>query len=271
MSRTHLSIFCCFITLMYSCNTSDNEPKAYFENVGFLNQNELDEFAKNQYEIIHGDLVLDGVNDLSGLSSLRQIDGHLMISYTELENLDGLENLEHIGGILHFQFNEQLSDISALSQIDSLYEDLIIRGNGPKLTDFDLQSLKYIAGDVEIVINEMDNLQGFESLNKIDGNFEISSNINLTAVNAFPNLESINGGTFKISWNPLLFHLDGFSSVTIIKPKFLAATHLVISYNQSLKDYCGLKNVETEVFSIIEDNAYNPTWDEILNRNCRLD
>ncbi len=115
---------------------------------------------------IDGPFFIGGNNLLTsftGLDNLQSIEGVLEIGIYEsggyygnpsLINLSGLENLDYIGGNLSIKFNESLSSITALENIDpESISDLFIYDN-ISLSTCDIQSIcDYLAnpnGTIEI-------------------------------------------------------------------------------------------------------------------------
>lgn len=93
------------IFLFFSCEKEDaldNCESVYPESISIYSQKQLNEFTKCNYTSIEGRLRLENVNDLSGLKSLVSAE-EVRIVYSELENLEGLNNLKYItGGIDKF-------------------------------------------------------------------------------------------------------------------------------------------------------------------------
>lgn len=241
-------------------------PKEIFENVALVSQEEVTAFAEFGYETIHGDLlILDAVQNLSALSTLKEVTGHLMFSQTkELESLNGLDNLEKIGGHLNFSWNEVLHDISALSSVDSLHKDLILMGNRA-LSNFDgFENIEYIGGDINFEWNEFEQLTGFESLEKTSGGITIENNHKMQHITGFGRLDKIRGSV-RVSWNDALAEITGLAKLAD-----LDFGSLIISHNKKLNNFCGFKSVSTNPFIIsIDNNLYNPTLDEIRQGDCR--
>jgi len=79
--------------------------------------------------IITGFLEILGANDLSTLSSLTSITGHLSIEGTALPNLDGLSNLTSVGSHLAIVDNNSLINLDALSNLTTVGANVAIYGN----------------------------------------------------------------------------------------------------------------------------------------------
>ena len=253
-----------FLILFAACNSSEDEkPIVYPESIGFLDQSELDEFAINQYEIINGDLVLNGISDISALHTLKEVKGNVFIGWTSLSSLEGFHNLHKVGGHLNISWNDYLEDLSALSNIDSLHGDLIIMGQ-PKLMNLEgFENIAYIRNQVEMTWNGFEHLSGFESLRQIDGSVEISFNLNTKEISAFENLESIRN-SLQIKWNDGLETISGFNNLRKIE-----YGSFVVSYNKNLTDLCGFQQLNhVPITPFIDNNSYNPSLEEIRGGNC---
>ncbi|MBC9798065.1 hypothetical protein [Sinomicrobium weinanense] len=101
-------------------------------------QSALDTFAERNYEKVEGRVIIligiddsiSKINDLSGLSSLREITQSLSIVRTQVTNLDGLNNLTKIGTSLQIKDNAGLSDYCAIVPfVQSGAEYFTARGN----------------------------------------------------------------------------------------------------------------------------------------------
>ncbi|WP_422359364.1 hypothetical protein [Reichenbachiella sp.] len=253
-----------FLFLFSKCDSSKDEKSIeYPESIGILDQSELDEFAINQYEIINGDLVLNGVKDISALYTLREIRGNVFIGWTSLSSLEGLHNLREIGGDLNISWNDDLEDLSAFSNLDSLHEELTIRGQ-PKLINLEgFQNVTYIGNRVKIAQNGLKNLSGFESVKQINGSIEISHNLNTKEISAFENLESIRY-SLQIEWNDELETISGFSNL-----KSIEYGSFMVSSNKNLTNLCGFQQLDHILIKpFISNNSYNPTIEEIREGYC---
>ncbi len=97
------------------------------------------------------------LQDISALGDLCQVDEVLYVQGTRLETLDGLEGLRIVGD-LTIQFNEALTDISALEGIEVVEGDLLIERN-PALSQADAEALAQRL-DVVGTISVLDNGEG---------------------------------------------------------------------------------------------------------------
>jgi len=217
---------------------------------------------------IHGNLTINHNNvlsDLNGLSSLQTIGGDLIIyENPELANLNGLDDLLTIGGglqlgrrdvhkiygslycgsthnmFIHYEGNDVLTDISTLSNIDSL-EYLMIIGN-PGLTNLSgLDNLTTIDDDFLFIKNyNISNFSGLENLTHIGGNLTVGriqletvfgpvapdlykhyreGNNNLTSLSGLNSLAFV-GGNFTIGDNDAMANIDALQQLQSIGGSF---------------------------------------------------
>jgi len=217
---------------------------------------------------IHGNLTINHNNvlsDLNGLSSLQTIGGDLIIyENPELANLNSLDDLLIIGGglqlgrrdvhkiygslycgsthnmFIHYEGNDVLTDISTLSNIDSL-EYLMIIGN-PGLTNLSgLDNLTTINDDFLFIKNyNIFNFSGLENLTHIGGNLTVGriqletvfgpvapdlykhyreGNNNLTSLSGLNSLAFV-GGNFTIGDNDAMANIDALQQLQSIGGSF---------------------------------------------------
>lgn len=243
-------------------------------------QAELD--ALDIGELVDGNLRISGddITDLTNLRGLRKVNCSLSIyDCKNLISLDGLQELEVVNSVLGISGNDKLQDISALSNLDTT-EVLQILVN-PKLESLaGLESLRKV-NDLVIAGNPLiENLRPLKDLKDVYS-IKISSNSNLKRLYAFEGIETI--GRVHFDGNKKLesfeeFHtlrtaeievtlrengtenLHGFESLTHIQLGLIVAntrtlrsiealqnvehaSRLILSYNDSLQSYCGLKQL----------------------------
>jgi hypothetical protein len=132
------------------------------------------------------------LNDLSGLSNVKEVSSFFFSDNRALESFTGLENLEEITGRCIIRYNEGLVDLSGL------------------------QNLRVAQEQIDIAFNEnLSSLSGLESLQSVGGRFYIGNNPVLSSIDALENLETV-GGAFHIVASPNLYEIariDNFHSV----------------------------------------------------------
>lgn len=251
-----------FVTLL-SCNKDnlDIDPgeqgcdNGTFQGIARLKtQAEVEAFAALCYTKINGALVIgpsEGVDsDITDLSSLQKIDeifalndtigsGKLhIINTTQLSSLFGLHNIRNAAGVLIYD-NSNLTDLSGLEGITELtnpggFNDVFVTYNSELTSLEGLHNLTKV-GSLNSGISTFINIQGNNSLNNLD---------------AFSSLEAVYGYITIGSFQGVVGSDYG---------------------NTSLNNLCGLSNLfENGYFEdvVINENAYDPTVQDIINGNC---
>ncbi len=196
------------------------------EGITFTTQEEIDNFQSNYPGCIEieGDVTINGddITNLDGLDVITAIGGMLVIGDTlypyngnpMLTNLEGLESLTSIEGSLHISGNSSLVNTTGLNQMASIGVSFKIQSN-----------------------DSMTSFIGLENLTSIGGTLWIVANDNLTSLTGLDNLTSIAGGTNHILNNDALINLSGMESLTFIEGS------LVIYGNEGLVNLTGLENL----------------------------
>ena len=117
-----------------------------------------EEFLQSGPQAFDGSLHIFGdVTSLSGLENLQEITGDFSILDSSLETLEGLAQLQRVGGSFKLAYNPFLSTLEALSQLEE------------------------IGGSLEITENDaLENLMGLEQLKEVGGDFVLADNKNMT-------------------------------------------------------------------------------------------
>lgn len=195
----------------------------------FVTQGEIDSFPINypDCDMILGDVEFDGweFENLNGLSSIREIQGSLLVSYLGVgfNNFSGLGSLEIVEGDLVINGNIALDSLIGLESLHSIGGDLKIEGefygNTTLVSLEGLSNLTSIGGELILIMNNgLDNLNGLDGLTSIGG-LRIWENENLSTVSALSNLVEI-GGDARIEWNSSLESLNGFQNLQYIEGNF---------------------------------------------------
>ncbi len=224
------------------------------EGIEFYHQTQIDNFQTNYPNCteIEGDVNIHSggmINNLNGLNVLNSIGGTFLIHHNaNLPNLSGLENLISIGGDLIINNNNSLIYLIGLEGLISIGGNLYIWDNA-LINLAGLEGLISIGGDFGIGPSTLISLTGLEGLTSIGGNFEIEGADSLTSLTGLEELTSI-GGDIEIYGNASLSDLDGLQGINDILGS------LAISQNDNLESLSGLYNllsVEGDIF--IFDNA----------------
>ena len=167
----------------------------------------------------------DPIVDLTPLSSLEIIEGGLYIlELTELETLNGLQNLVQARNALYIRETERLVNVAPLSNLTGEMTEQVILQN---------QSLQ-----------NLDGLSGLTAL--VDGEFGrdpqigISFNPVLQNIDGLSNITSLgegDGSTFGLLSNPLISDIDAIAALSG------DIDRIIISFNSSLWNVNALQGV----------------------------
>ena len=207
--------------------------------ITFTTQSQIDSFPINYPNciVIEGGLIITGSNitNLNGLNSIHKIVGSLTVFNTDsLINFNGLNFIDTIGD-LYFHDNalQSLHGLESLKYTGGLY---CVNNNA--LLNFEgLNSLNYCEHTFEIQNNNsLINFQGLDSLIYIGGDFLIFLHNSLINFSGLESLSLINGVSI-IGFNDSLINLSGLNNVTEIKDG------IDISRNDNLISLEGLQGI----------------------------
>ncbi|CAM3307105.1 T9SS type A sorting domain-containing protein [Aequorivita lipolytica] len=226
-------------------------------------QAEIDEFATTYSGCTEFDTILinGSLNDifnLEGLSQIEIINGNFNINETNIENFNGLENLESIGYRFTIAENDFLQNAQGLSSLETVGSGLFFHGNSSlqNLSGFD--SLTSIGDSIpggwglQISYNfSLISLSGLENLSHISGSMELTNNYALEDLSGLSGLVNIYGG-FRISYSRNLQNLNGLEALESIEGT------LIIKGNDNLQSIDKLENLDPQSIAedgyLIEDN-----------------
>jgi len=273
----------------------------YNGNVILETQQEVDDFGVNNYSEITGNLNIfifdDGfggmITDLSPLAGLMIIGGELNINdpFLYLSSFEGLHNIQSIGGRLRLLIfaSSNLESFNNLEYIGGSLE--IINGaNLENLVGF--ENLSFIGGGIRLSdCSLITDLNGISHLSILLNNKSISieSNSNLVDISGiFNNLTTLS--SLSIQHNSSLFDFSPLINITEINQQVFIVQGLLnnlsffdnlnfvggvlnIAYNNSLTNFCGLNNLILNGGILegnynVHSNAYNPTFQDIINGDC---
>lgn len=273
-------------------NLESIDGELYLFNCKFQDLNHL-----NNLTSIGSDLRLENnpsLSDLNGLGSLTAIGGNCKIYNNDaLINIDDLNNLISIEGVINLQYNDNLLNIDntfdGLASVEGLYI------SHSYFTSFNMLNNLNTIGYIRIYDNDqLTSIQGFSSLNTINSILTISGCDILTSITGFQNLSSVEhlmlgadiGSNFDL---PDLSDISGFSNLITINGDLeierTSLTNLtplsnvnsvlgdvLITYNNSLSNFCGLNNLFQNNGLTGEFyagwNSYNPSQADMENGNC---
>ncbi len=221
------------------------------------------------------------LTEITSLSNLVSIGDLSITNNSSLASLDGLESLSSINQ-LSLSSNAELSSINGLTSLTSLYYLNI--NNCPNLTSIapfsNLESLNIVW---LYQLDGLTSLEGIHQLTNIDF-IRISDIDALTDLSDLSNLTAVN--ILNIAGNDGLLSLDGLENLISASGIIIGVdiqTDVFVDFpNPNLTDFCALENlfingtyIESPTnlqFPIdgvtIENNAYNPTVQDIINGNC---
>ncbi len=219
----------------------NNDPIIYNGDWSIGSQARVDDFKYYGYKGITGDFII-------GMSCQRCPTDY------SISNLDGLSGLESVG-FLSLSYNAGLKDISGLKSLSTVNEVYFIGNNLPELNG--LGSLTSV-NKLVLINNRLTDISGLKNLTYV-GELYIRWEA-ISDLNGLNSIDSIN--RLIILYNHSLKNLDDLINVSNVGS-------LSILGNESLTDFCGLKNgiLNTQGFEI-SDNGYNPTRSDLLNGDC---
>ncbi|MEM9078346.1 MAG: hypothetical protein AAGC43_14985 [Bacteroidota bacterium] len=291
-------------------DSDDTEGSRVFgAGIRVTNQAQIDSIGFFGYTRLQGGLIIDGrdnenpIRDLTPFRTLTQLDAGLNIVDTRyLKSLDGLENLNLIGGIqvigndslesidalrgltqintirrrvtltpFNFFRNPRLESLSGFRNVTFIDTVSVSIGANSSLTS--LNGLENLVTCFGISVNSNENLRslsGLENVERIEADFTVSNNSLLESLDV-GKLETL-GRFLTIQDNPEITSLEGLNSISRLESDLDVQNHAIIR-NERLNDFCGiqeaLKNSDTTNLMIrIFSNAANPTVEQIVNDNC---
>lgn len=244
--------------LLFSCNNEiiDLQAEPPCDNGAFVGvvmlatQQEVEDFGAMCYSSITGNLIIGNIlqNDmredtnissLTPLTNLKLISNGLQIeSNPLLSNLEGLENLEMIGGV-----GLSLINNDALTSLDNLM--------GLSF-DTNTQRLSIIGND------SLTNLKGLEGIVSVEDRIFVASNDSLISLEGLNGVQSVQ--ILTVANNEALESLTGLEGITTLN-------ELTIERNERLSSLEGFNNQISLTILFIRGNSINSLepLSEILN------
>ena len=231
------------------------------DGITFSAQSQVDSFPINypNCTVILGNVTIQGedISNLNGLIGVESIFGNLhiggedypfggtMLSNDSLINLFGLDSLTTVEGAVNISANYALTTLDGLGNLDSIGGSLYIgywgtegMGTNPLVSLEGLEKLSFIGGHLTIGSQSLLNtLSGLESIVTIGGGITIEANESLSNLNGLDSLETING-SLKIWINASLINLSGLNNIDSINGS------LLICDNGSLTSIIGLDSLQ---------------------------
>lgn len=260
------------------------------ENLVFKKTKSLENFSGLNIETVGKSLIIkmnSNLVTLHGLESLQEVLGSVEIEFNSLSQISTFNSLQTIGFMLKINSNgiTEIAGFDLLEQVEHIYitnnpeleslnafnqltdiEDLYIEEH-PKLMNFNsFNNVNTI--DRLVLVESIVNSFSFTSLSQI-GIFELINHDGITNLNGFSSLTTILYGDLYIAANDNLTSLDGLENLS-----YLSSGRIIeIISNSSLVDFCALQTLIsnfTGPYVLIQNNAYNPTLNDLENGNCSL-
>ena len=248
----HTFVF--LIAIYFSINRVSAQT-CYPNGITLVNQTSVDAFVLNNptCEEIEGFLTIDGstITDISGLLNLRKVGGFLFIrNCSQLLSLDGLQNIDSIGGGFSILNNLNLNSIDSLYRLKHVGGDFYLQDCNALINLNGLENLSFIGGELFIGDNDLlENMQALAGLQTVQTNIWIEDNPVLQTLQGLENLSSF-GGYFRLLRNEGLQSLCNWSNLTEIQE------FITVIGNSSLVNFQGLESITSIGGNLrIENNA----------------
>lgn len=236
-----------------------------------LNARLYDLSGLNQLTSIGAGLVLiscQEISNLDWLSNLTSFGGDLTIrNCNSLTNINGLSNLTTVNGEYNYfriTYNNSLTNLDGIGNLNTEIYHLEVTDNSSLTSIAGLQN-KNITTTLIITGNPvLENLYGLESTTNISHEITISYNISLIDIQGLSNLQSAE--SIRFFNNEILPNLNGLNNL-------VSGRELDLRGNLELTDFCALRNFFTVApppVYYVQNNAYNPTKQDIIDGNCSL-
>ena len=211
-TRSYLPVLALLLLFaMGSCLKDEFEPQIHDGDIYVTSMADLDQFRKDRIIEVTGNLEIgrgpNGVSDITSLADLARLErvgGNLLIFGTQINNFNGLENLQSANSVIidgnpnlqnlddlpnlsmnefHIGAYDALTSLEGLSDTESL-EVLTIYDNGA-LTS--LKGLEFLTDAATVTLSELPGITSFEGLNNLR-----SVSLNLLVFD-LPGIRNLNG------------------------------------------------------------------------------
>jgi len=285
------------INFITQCNVDNG---IYEGNVTLTTQQEIDDFGAMCYSGINGYLDIRGVDDSDIVSLLPLINissvDKLIISLTSITSLKGI-NLNTLNESFQLIDNDLLIDFNGINIPSSINNIFLVAQNDALLSFEGLEELTYIYFLWIVNNNNLESFNGFNNITSMDfsefnGNASLLNFIgfdsltslkdiyvidtyfeNFLGLESLTNVAESNLEFILIHSNEYLTSLNGLQNL-VAAPKITIGEERSSNEarpNPLLSDFCALQNLFSNgVYGdvIIENNAYNPTVQDIIDGNC---
>lgn len=220
------------------------------EDIVLNNQGEVEDFIRDfsDCENLPGDLFIGAeIVDLSDLSFLKSINGSLKIIDTRISDISNFAKLKVIGGDLIIEGVPELEELKGFNDLEEIGGSLMVRFSQKLSLINGFHSLRKIGNNFLFSEIALINLSGFEKLEIIEGDFEISKLPH--GITAFEELELVGGG-FKISNTGINF-ITGFNKLSSIGSLVQEGGDFVLAVNEELIELSGFNNL-TKIYGDLQ-------------------
>jgi hypothetical protein len=188
-----------------------------------------------------------GVQNLDGLIDLQFLGGNVWIEQnSNLQNVDGLSSLGEVDGLLRIDLNPALVDASGLGNIVTVSDGLSLWGN-PQLSSFSLASLQSVGDFLRIGFSSLTDIPPIP-VTQIGGDLLVFNNDGLVNASGFFNLQTL-GGDLYVLENPALENL----ALPALSQMF---GRVLIIDNDALRHLNGLSALQATQGVIVRDNWF---------------
>lgn len=277
----------------------EKTDKIFKGNINLKTQKEIDDFGKNNYTYINGNLSIgdtlsldlsEEVFNLNALSSIKKINGDLLIiKLKKLQSIEGLMNLEKVNGDFTLS-GCYLKQIDGFNKLTLINGDITFGNNSGKYTDNPLLKISGFNSLIKVekifIIGNsgLKTIEGFDQLKEIQTFMIMNSDI--STLNCFKNLQTINEN-FSVEYSDLLTsitlekleNVKGYFALNenhtingnISFPSIKKINLLYFFSNKNFDNYCIFSQLlkENKIEKIeLQGNKSNPSKEEIIH-NCK--
>lgn len=193
---------------------------------------------------IHG----QDIENLNGLKNIDTISGALIITETtKIKNLSGLDQLKYVGKSFQVWQNNKLESLQGLNQLTYIGAQCDINRN-PELTSIAaLGKVKRIGEYIKLYrLPLLESYQGMESIDTIHGDLYTTLNPRIKNFDGFQNLQFIWGGLYAV----LMDSLVNFSGLNQVKHIGAFVTIIENTSLENLQGLSSLQSIENELYVV---------------------
>ncbi len=215
------------------------------------------------------------LEDISALSNITTTEFQIFIDDNDaLQTLNGFENLTDVPELI-IQNNDALLNLAALNNVTNARGSILISSNSALQSLDAFNQLSQVNGDVIIAGAEaLTSLNAFHNLTSIGAFLIIASNPLLSSIDGFEQLQQVGNGnnpafTFQIENNISLQNIDAFANLQSVDGDF------ILQDNPNLNLCCGVYPIlDTGTITgniFIDANGSNCNNAFIIEQTCQPD